>query len=124
MELARRDNWGKTYYLAIINSFLIWSLTLIVCFLVVGFPLVVIMMAFGALFAITLQSVLPVSAALVVGGGIIGSSLLAVFATAGLLTFKGIHPQEVSWLHWLHGDASPLHQPVYAACPLTCNLQH
>jgi hypothetical protein len=106
-----------------IKSFLIWTFTLTVCLLVVGFPLIVIMMTVGALGAVVLQSVLPVSAVLVVAGGIIGANLLAVFMGAAILTFKGIHPQQVTWLRWLHGDASPLHTSVYAACPLTCDLQ-
>jgi hypothetical protein len=123
MELAPRQGWGRSYSLAMIKSFLIWTFTLTVCLLVVGFPLIVIMMTVGALGAVVLQSVLPVSAVLVVAGGIIGANLLAVFMGAAILTFKGIHPQQVTWLRWLHGDASPLHTSVYAACPLTCDLQ-
>ncbi|MGK7873611.1 MAG: hypothetical protein AB4426_09970 [Xenococcaceae cyanobacterium] len=123
MEVAHRQTWGKTTYsLAIVKSFLIWSFTLAVCLLVVGFPLVVLMMTVGALLAIVLQSVLPVSAVLLVAGGIIGANILAVVVGAAVLTFKGIHPQDVSWLRWLHGDAIPLHTSVYASCPLTCSL--
>jgi uncharacterized membrane protein YhaH (DUF805 family) len=124
MELAPRQGWGKSYSLAFVKSFLIWSFTLLVCLLVVGFPVVVLMVTVGSLAAIVLQSVLPVSAVLVVAGSIVGVNLLAVFVVAAMLTLKGIHPQEVSWLHWLHGEASPLHTSVYAACPLTCDLHH
>jgi hypothetical protein len=123
MELAPREGWGRNYSLAMIKSFLIWTFTLTVCLLVVGFPLVMIMMTIGALAAVVLQSVLPVSAVLVVAGSIIGANVLAVFVGAAILTLKGIHPQEVTWLRWLHGDASPLYSSVYAACPLTCDLQ-
>ena len=122
MELAPRQSWGRGHALAIIKSFLIWTFTLTVCLLVVGFPLVVLMMTVGALAAIVLQSVLPVSSVLVVAGSILGGNLLAVIVGAAILTLKGIHPQEVSWLRWLHGDASPLYTSVYAACPLTCDL--
>jgi uncharacterized membrane protein YhaH (DUF805 family) len=123
MELAPRQGLEKSYVVAFIKSFLIWSFTLIVCLLVVGFPLVVLMMTIGSLAAIVLQSVLPVSAVLVVAGSIIGFNLLAVFIGAAVLTLKGIHPQDVSWLDWLHGEANVLHTSVYAACPLTCDLK-
>ena len=122
MELVQRQTWGKTASIATVKSFLIWSFALTVCLLVVGFPLVVIMATVGALLAVVLQSVLPVSAVLLVAGTIIGANILAVLVGAGVLTSKGIHPQDVSWLRWLHGEATPLHTPVYAACPLTCSL--
>jgi hypothetical protein len=72
--------------------------------------------------AIALQSVLPVSAVLLVAGSLIGVNVLAVLLGAAVLTLKGVHPQEVRWLNWLHGDPDPLHTSVYAACPLTCDL--
>ena len=122
MELASRNSWGKFYSLAVVKSFLIWSFTLIVCLLVVGFPLVVLMVTAGSLMAVVLQSVLPVSAVLVVAGGIIGANLLVVFLAAAMLTLRGIHPQEVSWLRWLHGDAIHPNTSVYATCPLTCHM--
>lgn len=122
MELAQRSSLEKVYSLTIVKSFLLWSFTLTVCLLVVGFPLVVLMATIGLLGAIILQSVLPMSAVLLVGGSLIGVNLLAILVGAAILTLKGIHPQEVSWLRWLHGDASPSHIPVYAACPLTCEL--
>ena len=93
-----------------------------VCFLVVGFPIVVLMMTIGSLMAVVLQSVLPISSVLLVAGGIIGSTVLAVFVGAAMLTLKGIHPQQVSWLRWLHGEGQPSYSSVYASCPLTCGL--
>lgn len=120
MELAQRP----TYSFAIVKSFLIWSFTLTVCFLVAGFPLVFLMATVGALSVVILQSVLPVSAVLLVASIFIGGSLLAVFVGAAILTLKGIHPQDVSWLRWLHGEAKPSHTSVFAACPLTCSLTH
>ena len=122
MQLTTRESLAKTYSLAMVKSFLIWTFTLAVCLLVVGFPLIVLMVTVGCLLAITLQSVLPVSAVLLVAGSLIGANVLAVVLGAAVLTFKGIHPQEVRWLNWLHGEHDALHTSVYAACPLTCDL--
>ncbi len=122
MEIAQKTGLGKVDSLTFVKSFLLWSFTLIVCLLVVGFPLVVLMATFGALASVVLQSVLPVSAVLLVVGSLVGINLLVIFLGAALLTSKGIHPQEVDWLRWLHGDATPSHTSIYAACPLTCHL--
>lgn len=123
MALAQSSNWGKTYSLLTIKSFLIWAFTLAVCLLVVGFPLVVLMATVAFLMSMVLQSIMPVSAVLLVAGGLIGLNVLAVILGAGLLTFKGIHPHEVRWLSWLHGEADDVHTSVYAACPLTCDMK-
>ena len=117
MEIAR-DRSGMGLWLAL-QSFAIWSFTLIVCLLVVGFPLVAIVAAAGAILAVALQAVLPVSAVLVVGGGVLGGSLLAIFVLSALLTLKGVHPQDISWLSWLHGEEG-VATAIYASCPLTC----
>lgn len=122
MELTNRESFTKSYSLAVLKSFLIWTFTLGVCLIVVGFPLIVLMVTVGAFLAIALQSVLPVSAVLLVAGSLIGANVLAVLFGATLLTFKGIHPEEVHWLNWLHGGPDPLQKSVYAACPLTCDL--
>jgi len=105
-----------------IKSFLLWSFTLTVCLLVVGFPLGVLMVTFGILATIILQAVLPASAVLLVSGSILGFNCLIVLVGATILTSKGIHPEEVSWLTWLHGNSDPQKSniPVYASCPLTC----
>ena len=124
MELTSRENLTKTYSLAIVKTFLIWSFTLAVCLVVVGFPLIVLMVTIGCLLAIALQSILPVSAVLLVAGSLIGINVLAVVIGAAALTIKGVHPQEVRWLNWLHGEPDPLHTSVFAACPLTCELKH
>lgn len=121
MVLAQRQSWEKTY-LSLAKSFLIWSFTLTVCLLVVGFPLVVLMATLGVLVTIILQSVLPVSAVLIVSGGLLSANVLAVLVGAAILTFKGIHPEDVSWLHWLHGKTPHAQSATYAACPLTCSL--
>ncbi len=104
-----------------VKSFLVWTFTLTVCWLVVGFPVVVLMVTFGSLVAIALQAVLPMSAVVLVAGGILSANVLAIIAGAAMLTLKGIHPHQVRWLSWLNGRANPQHSPVYAACPLTCD---
>lgn len=119
MQLAQKQN----PYLTIAKTFLLWGFTLTVSLLVVGFPLVVLMVTIGALLTIILQSVLPVSSVLLVSGSIIGVNILAILLGSALLTFKGVHPQEVSWLKWLHEDSKPISSPIYAACPLTCDLK-
>ncbi|WP_066376063.1 MULTISPECIES: hypothetical protein [unclassified Anabaena] len=124
MVAAQSSNLGKTYSLLMIKSFLIWTFTLAVCLLVVGFPLVVLMATVGCLLSIVLQSVMPVSAVLLVAGGLIMLNVMAVLIAAGVLTVKGVHPKEVQWLSWLHGaEAEQMQTTVYAACPLTCEIK-
>ncbi|MBC1219449.1 hypothetical protein GNF10_32720 [Nostoc sp. UCD121] len=123
MVSAESSNLGKTYSLLMIKSFLIWTFTLAVCLLVVGFPLVVLMATVGCLLSIILQSVMPVSAVLLVAGALIMFNVMAVVLAAGVLTIKGVHPSEVKWLSWLHGEADQMQTTVYAACPLTCEIK-
>ena len=123
MALAQSSSPEKNYFLFKIKSFLIWTFTLAVCLLVVGFPLVVLMATVGSLLSIVLHSIMPVSSVLLVVGSLIGFNVMAVLTGASVLTLKGIHPKEVKWLDWLHGETSPLHTSVYAACPLTCEMK-
>ncbi|RDH46979.1 hypothetical protein [Fischerella thermalis] len=123
MALSQTANLSKTDSLLMVKSFLIWSFTLAVCLLVVGFPLVVLMATVGCLLSIVLQSVMPVSAVLLVAGGFILFNVLAVVIGASVLTAKGIHPKEVKWLSWLHGETEEMQKTVYAACPLTCDIK-
>ena len=104
MVSAQSSNLGKTYSLLMIKSFLIWTFTLAVCLLVVGFPLVVLMATVGCLLSIVLQSVMPASAVLVVAGSLIVFNVMAVIVGAGVLTLRGVHPNQVKWLSWLHGE--------------------
>lgn len=120
-SIQNRAN-SKSRYIATAKSFTIWCFALTVTLLVVGFPLVVLMATIGALLSITLHPILPVSAVLIVAGGTITLNILAVVAGAAILTAKGIHPQEVQWLSWLHGDAEPVSTTTYATCPLTCDI--
>lgn len=122
MELTQRQNLLQTGFLTMLKSFLIWSFTLTVCFLVIGFPLGVVIVSVGAVLSVAAQSVLPVNGILLVAGSFVLAHVLGVIISAAILTFKGIHPQDVSWLHWLHGNPNPLRSPVFASCPLTCNI--
>ena len=122
MQLTQNRAIHKSRYVAIAKSFLIWCFALTVTLLVVGFPLVVLMATIGALLSITLHPILPVSAVLLVAGGTIALNILAVIFGAAVLTAKGIHPHEVRWLSWLHGDANPVSTTTYSTCPLTCDI--
>ncbi len=123
MAFSQTSDLGKADSLLLIKSFLIWTFTLAVCLLVVGFPLVVLMATVGCLLSVVLQSVMPVSAVLLVAGGLIMFNVLAVVVAAGMLTAKGVHPSDMKWLSWLHGEAEQLQTSVYAACPLTCEIK-
>lgn len=117
MELVQKNS-----YFGFIKSFLIWSFTLTVCLLVVGFPVGALLVTVGILATIILQTVLPASAVLLVTGSIFAINISIVLIGAAVLSFKGIHPQQVSWLSWLHGQDNLLNTPVYASCPLTCQF--
>ncbi len=117
MELVQKNS-----YFAFIKSFLLWSFTLTVCLLVVGFPVGALVVTVGILATIVLQTVLPASAVLLVTGSIFCINLAVVVLGAAILSFKGIHPEQVTWLNWLHGQGKLAHTPIYASCPLTCQL--
>jgi len=117
MEVIRKNS-----YVGLIKSFLIWSFTLTVCLLVVGFPVGALVVTVGLLATIILQTVLPASAVLLVTGSIFSLNLAIVFVGAAALSLRGIHPEEVSWLSWLHGQNNLLNSPIYASCPLTCQV--
>lgn len=122
MQLAQKNIGLQNRFFAVIKSFLLWSFTLTVCFLVVGFPVGVLVVTFGILSTLILQFVFPASAVLLVTTSLIAINVLTVLVGATILTLKGIHPQEVSWLQWLHGKTKSVNTPVYASCPLTCEL--
>jgi hypothetical protein len=122
MVAAQSSNLSQTDSLLMMRSFLIWTFTLAVCLLVVGFPLVVLMATVGCLLSIVLQSVMPANAVLVVAGGLVMFNIMAVLIGAGVLTAKGIHPKQIKWLNWLHSEAEKTQTTVYAACPLTCEI--
>ena len=119
MDIIRKNS-----YVGLVKSFLIWSFTLTVCLLVVGFPVGALIVTVGLLATITLQTVLPASAVVVVVGSIFSLNLAVVLISAAVLALKGIHPEQVSWLSWLHGQKDLVNTPVYAACPLTCQFDN
>jgi len=121
MALAQSSN-VKTYSLFTLKSFLIWTFTLAVCLLVVGFPLVVLMATVGCLLSVILQSVMPMSAVLLVAGSLVAFNVIAVLVGATVLTAKGIHLEEVKWLNWLQRPDTQ-HSSVFATCPLTCEVK-
>lgn len=124
MHSLPSKNIRKNIYLDVSKSFLIWCLTLTVCLLVVGFPIGVLVVTCGILATVVLQAVLPSSAVVLVTGTILCSNVCVVVLGAAILAFKGIRPEEVSWLNWLHGaDENRFSTPIYASCPLTCELQ-
>lgn len=122
MQLATQSV-KRNNYLTISKSFLIWCFTLAVSLLVVGFPLVAVMATVGALLSVALHPVLPVSAVLLVAGGILAANILLVLLSAAVLTMKGIHPDQVRWLSWLNGRSKDLQTTTFAACPLTCEMK-
>lgn len=122
MEISSREGAGMSYTLILMKTFSVWTFTLMVCLLVVGFPLVFMVATVGVLATVVLQSVLPMSSVLLVASSLVGAMVLLVLTGSTTLTMKGIHPQEVSWLSWLHGETNLIHKPMFASCPLTCNL--
>ncbi len=122
MQLTTQQNVRGNDFLADIKSFLIWSFTLTVCFLVVGFPVGFILVTIGVLMTIVLHAVMPISSVVLVGSALIALNVLIVLIGAAALTLKGIKPQDVTWLSWLHGDAELHYERVYASCPLTCEV--
>ncbi|MDJ0704227.1 MAG: hypothetical protein QNJ46_13160 [Leptolyngbyaceae cyanobacterium MO_188.B28] len=123
MAIARTENIQRSAFFFIAKSFLVWMLILEVCFLVIGFPVVTLIVAGASILAIALQPIMPASAVLLVVSFLVGFNLLTVASVSAALTAKGIHPQDVSWLGWLNQEPDPLQTPVYAACPLTCSIE-
>ncbi len=124
MALARSQGLGNLYFLFALKSFLIWTFTLTVCMIVLGFPVLVLVVSVGALLAVTLHAILPASGVLFATISVLGIHALGIMFAAAFLTFKGIHPQDVEWLRWLNGQENPLHTSIYASCPLTCDIEH
>ena len=114
---------SKPAQLRWLRSFLMWVFALTVCMVVIGFPILILVVTVSAFMAATLQSIMPVSAVLIVAAGLIGSHLLGIAAISAVLTFRGIHPQDVKWLTWLNGNAVLTSKSVYASCPLTCEVE-
>ena len=121
MTVAQAPQDSKYSFLLIVKSFLIWTFALTVAWFVVGFPIVAIMATLGALGALVLQAVIPMSAVLVVAMFLLVVNVLGILFGAAGLALKGIYPHEVRWLRWLDASSETAEAPVYAACPLTCD---
>jgi uncharacterized membrane protein YbhN (UPF0104 family) len=106
-----------------IASFLGWMFMLIVCMLIIGFPVLILAVAITTLGSIALHPLLSTSSALVLGGGMVSAYLLGAMAIAILLTSRGIHPGDVSWLSGWNRSPNPS-QAIYGVCPLTCEVEY
>ncbi|WP_315874899.1 hypothetical protein [Acaryochloris marina] len=106
-----------------IKCFLIWVFTLTVCWLVVGFPVVALIFISGALLALGLQIVLPMSSIALVAGFILTANVIILLGAAGSLTVWGIHPHQSPGLLWLNPKTNKQTPAIFAACPLTCDSQ-
>lgn len=122
MTLANSQSLETSAVLFSLKSFSVWVFTLTVCMIVLGFPIFVLVVSLSALAAFVLNTILPFSSILFVSISVLGVHAIGVMLAAAWLTSQGIHPQEVEFLRWLSGNENPLHTPVYASCPLTCEL--
>ncbi|NJR68921.1 MAG: hypothetical protein HC771_09810 [Synechococcales cyanobacterium CRU_2_2] len=122
MTYTQSPSMNRSFQFLWLKSFLMWAFALTVCMVVIGFPILILVVTVSSLMAVTLQSVLPMSAVLVVTAAIVGIHLLGIALGSAILTFQGIHPQDVKWLTWLNGKAVATSQSVYASCPLTCEV--
>jgi hypothetical protein len=108
---------------SMLRSFLVWMGVLTVCFLIIGFPVGILIVTIGSLLAVMLHGMLPGVGLVLVVGSLIGIQVLGVMVGAAMLTLKGVRPEDVSWLPWLRGEANLKQESKYAACPLTCDIQ-
>ncbi|MBF2028885.1 MAG: hypothetical protein IGS48_19345 [Oscillatoriales cyanobacterium C42_A2020_001] len=122
MTVSQSQMVNQSDYGLMLRSFLLWTGILTVCLLIIGFPVGILIVTIGSLLAMVLQSLLPGVGILLVAGGVIGVQVVGVLVAAAVLTFKGVHPKNVSWLPWMRGEADLKHESVYAACPLTCEV--
>jgi len=122
MQLTSQEKVQKNGLLTGIKSFLIWSFTLSVCLLVVGFPVGFVLVSIGVLAVMVLHTVMPISSVIFVAAIIAALNVLAVLLGAAVLAVKGINPKDVTWLSWLHGDAEPKYETTYASCPISCDM--
>lgn len=120
---TRERNWDNDNLLHFGKSFLVWTFTLLVCYLIVGFPVFFLMVFIASLLATALQPILATSAVLWVAGGFIGLHLLAFMAGAVVLAGRGIHPENVSWLNWSQSKSKLQYSIAYPTCPLTCAVK-
>jgi hypothetical protein len=123
MTLATTQSSKGLHLFSTAKSILIWSFALTVCMIVIGFPMFVLMVSLASLLAFTLHAIMPVSAVLFIAVGFVSLHVVGILAASTFLTLKGIYPQDVDWLRWLHGQENPQDTVVYASCPLTCEIR-
>lgn len=102
-----------------IRRFFIWTFSLTVCWLVVGFPVVALVVIGASLVAVSLQAVLPFSAIAVVAGSVLAVNVMLILTGAALLTVWGLHPHQLSGFGWLTSTQTT--KATFASCPLTCD---
>ena len=122
MTVSQSQFASQPDYGLMLKSFALWTGILTVCLLIIGFPVGILIVAFGSVLAMVLHSIMPGIGILLVAGGFIAVQLVGVMLMAAMLVAKGIHPKDVSWLRWMRGEANPQHEATYAACPLTCSI--
>jgi hypothetical protein len=123
MAFANSSSTHQFQLVATLKSILVWSFVLAVCMIVIGFPVLMLVVALGSLFAVTLHAIMPTHAILITTVGFVGFHILGILAASAFLTLKGIHPQEVEWLRWLNGQENPNTYSTFASCPLTCDIE-
>jgi hypothetical protein len=121
MTLIHTIRPDQNIFLGSLKSFFIWSFVLTVCWLVLGFPLVALIVTVGTLLAIALQTVVSGSAIFFVAMTLLASNIMMILLSAAILTLRGIYPHEIKWLAWLRASESKNRQPLFASCPLTCD---
>ena len=122
MTLANSPNYNQFHVVSTLKSISMWSFVLTVCMIVIGFPILMLVVALGSLVAVTLHAIMPTHAILITTVGFLGVHIAGILAASAYLTFKGIHPQEVEWLRWLSGHENPDTSSTFASCPLTCDI--
>ncbi len=123
MTASQNQTISQPNYGLMLKSFLLWTAILTVCLLIVGFPVGILIVTVGSLLAMVLHEILPGISLVMIVGSFITVQLIGVMIAAAILTLKGTHPSDVSWLPWLSGQSNPQNHSVYAACPLTCEVK-
>jgi hypothetical protein len=124
MTLSQGHSQQGLSIFALVKSILIWTFALTVCMVVIGFPMLLVVVALASLMAVALHAIMPVGAVLLIAVGFIGIHAVGILLASAYLTLRGIHPQDVDWLRWLHGQENPGNEAIYAACPLTCGIEN
>lgn len=123
MTVSQSQTINQSNYGLMLKSFLLWTGILTVCLIIAGFPIGILIVTVGSLLAMVLHEILPGMSLVMIVGSFVAVQLAGVMVAAAMLTLKGTHPSDVSWLPWLSGQSNPQNHSVYAACPLTCEIK-